>query len=77
MGTVKKLQLKLNLTNGKTATINLPQAKAGLSVSDLQDKFSPIATVFETDDGATVSSIEVSTVTTTTDIIADDWNADA
>ena len=77
MGTVRKLQLKMDLNNGKTATINLPQAKAGLSDSDLQNKFPPIATVFETDDGATVSSIEVSTVTTTTEIIADAWNADA
>lgn len=74
MATTNKLQLKLTLDNGKNAYINLPQAKAGLSVSDLPGKFAPITAAYATDDGSTITAIDVSTVRTSTTVIAENWN---
>lgn len=75
MATTNKLHLKLTLSNGKTAVINLPQAKAGLSASDLGGaKFNQVAAAYATDDGATVTNIAVHTVVTTSTPIATLWN---
>ena len=76
MATTNKVQLKLTLSDGKTAIINLPQAKTNLAASDLgATKFGYVSDAYATDAGATVTNIAVTTVVTTTTPVATVWNA--
>lgn len=74
--TTKKLQLKIKLSDGKNAVINLPEAKDGLNTEDLISKFSILHTAYASDLDAYISNIELATVVTTTNIITDCWRAD-
>ena len=76
MATTNKLQLKMTLSNGKSALINLPEAKADLSASDLTGAaFGKISAVYETDELATVTNIAVSKLVTTTTSVSTAWNS--
>ena len=72
MATVKKLQIKMTLSNGKTAYINLPEAiNNNLTDPDSGDTIPTnampaIAAAYATDLGATVVSAKFIKIETTT-----------
>ena len=83
---VKKTQLKLSLSNGKTSTLNLP-AYLGTTASPFTDQntgdapsiadYNAITAAFATDDGATVNAIGLYAINTDTLDAISDWQASA
>lgn len=71
MLTVKKSQIKLYLSDGKTALLSLPEARNEHFVDDDSEPLVPdfcraLAPVFASDDGATVTAADFSQITIST-----------
>ena len=79
MATTTKLQLKCALSDGSTATINLPPPRNNTltDVDTGQPVYSTavpkIKAAFATDSGATVNSITFNIIQTTTTIVAENY----
>ena len=83
MATVKKFQVKLTLSDGKTAYINLPEA-VNNSLTDPNsgdtiptNAMPAIAAAFATDSGATVVSAKFIKIETTTSALVNGMSFDA
>ena len=79
MATVEKVKLTLTLSNGKTASINLPAA-VSTALDDPEEAydltrpaFNPIKAAYADDAGNTVEKITYAIVTTTTSTITENY----
>ncbi len=80
MATSSKLQLKMALSDGKTATLNLP-APVNMTLTDENSgdplwpaAFDSIQSVFAADNGATVNNVTFTIVKTSTTTVADSYH---
>lgn len=79
MATVKKLKITIKLNDNKTAVINLPEPinntltdpDEGLTIWDVSAE--EIFKTFATDNGATVSSLDMDIITTDTLELVNDY----
>lgn len=80
MATVKNVLIKLHLSDGKTATITLPEARNDNLIDENEDTLVMDACramfpVYAADNGATIVNADFYVTTTTTSVVVEGLNA--